>query len=425
MTSEVSGDQSCCGHNTPSLPLAEALRRIDARVVPLREHESVPLRRALGRVSAGVVTSTINVPGHDNAAMDGYAFNADDCKTGGPHVLKVVGSAFAGHGYSETLPAGGCVRIMTGAPVPRGADTVVMQEAVTVEGSTIVLTGPVKPGEHVRLAGEDVAEGGAVLPAGCHIEPAHLGVLASVGLSSVAVIRRPRVALFSTGDELRETGSELAADQIYDSNRENLFGLLTDSGAEVIDLGLVGDNPRELERTLLSAAVQADMIVTSGGASVGEADYMGRLLQRLGTLEFASVAIKPGRPTLFGELAGQAAGTLVFGLPGNPVSVSVTYYQLVRPALLKLSGLSAGPPQITLNARCQKALKTRTGRTEFQRGLLTFTEQEGYVVDSVGSQGSGILSSMVKANCFIIIPDDRGPVAAGAAVDVIPFASLV
>jgi len=412
---------ACGGHNSRSLPLAEALQRIDARVRALAESESVLLRDSLGRISAEAITSTLNVPGHDNAAMDGYAFNSAGFDNEGPHVLNIVGSAFAGHPFSTTVQAGECVRIMTGAPVPRGADTVIMQEAVTVADTTIVITEPVKRGEHVRLAGEDVAEGGTVMPAGCRIEPAHLGVLASVGLSAVQVVRRPIVALFSTGDELCEVGSRLAAGQIYDSNRENLFGLLTRSGAEVIDLGLVGDKPHELERTLLAAAERADMIITTGGASVGEADYMTMLLERFGTLEFSSVAIKPGRPTLFGKLAG----TLFFGLPGNPVSVSVTYYQLVRPALLKLSAACTDQTQIILAARCRKALRTREGRTEFQRGVLTYDKHEGYIVDSVGSQGSGILSSMVRANCFIIIPDGRGPVDAGAEVDVVPFAGLL
>lgn len=412
---------ACGGHNSRSLPLADALRVIDARVNPLAESESVLLRDSLGRISAEAISSTLNVPGHDNAAMDGYAFNGAGFDNEGPHVLNIVGSAFAGHPFSATVQAGECVRIMTGAPVPRGADTVIMQEAVTVDDTTINFAEPVKRGEHVRLAGEDVAGGGTVLPAGQRIEPAHLGVLASVGLSAVPVIRRPRVAIFSTGDELREVGSALTTGQIYDSNRENLFGLLTRCSAEVIDFGLVGDNPGELEKTLLAAAERADMIITSGGASVGEADYMTTLLERLGSLEFASVAIKPGRPTLFGELAG----TLFFGLPGNPVSVSVTYYQLVRPALHKLSGASADQAQLILTARCRKALRTRKGRTEFQRGVLTCNAQEGYLVDSVGSQGSGILSSMVRANCFIIVPDGRGPVDAGAEVDVVPFTCLL
>jgi len=421
MTTDTVAAQGCGGHNADSLPLAEALQRINARVHPLGEAESVSLRDALGRISATVIASKTNVPGHDNAAMDGYAFNADGCESAGPCVLRRVGSAFAGHPFAGTIAKGECIRIMTGAPVPRGADTVIMQESVTVscsdDDATITFDGPAKRGEHVRRAGEDVAEGATVISSGCLIEPAHLGVLASVGLSAVTVVRRPRVALISTGDELRSVGSPLASGQIYDSNRENLYGLLTRLGAEVIDLGLVGDQPQQLEQRLLSGAERADMIITSGGASVGEADYMTSLLQRLGTLDFASVAIKPGRPTLFGELAG----ALYFGLPGNPVSVAVTFSQLVKPALHKLSGANSIQAPIVLTVRCRTKLKTRKGRTEFQRGVLSCDEQEGLLVDSVGSQGSGILSSMVRANCFIIIPDGGGSIDAGAEVEVTPF----
>lgn len=412
---------SQCGHGAPALPLSEALQRIAARVRPVNDTESVSSRDALGRISAAQICSKVAVPGYDNAAMDGYAFDGAHGDTTSPQTFNIVGSAFAGHPFTNTLGTGDCVRIMTGAPMPPGADTVVMQEAATIEGTTLLFDGPVPRGEHVRRRGEDVARGATVVPAGCRLEPAHLGVLASIGISTVPVLRRPRVALLSTGDELREVGAPLADGQVYDSNRENLFGLLTRSGAEVIDLGLVEDNPSELGRRLLEAAQGADAIITSGGASVGEADHMTSLLARLGTIDFASVAIKPGRPTLFGELAG----TLFFGLPGNPVSVSVTYYQLVQPALRKLCGASVDEPRIVLTARSRKALNTRRGRTEFQRGILTYDEREGFVVDSAGGQGSGILSSMVRANCFIVVTDDKGAVSAGDEVEVTPFECFV
>ena len=414
-------NSDCGGHNSAAAPLAEALKLIDTKVEALSEYEVVPLRQALGRVCAAAICSRIDVPGHDNAAMDGYAFNYPAAEGGGVLSLINVGTVLAGDCYDGVVAAGECVRIMTGAPVPMGTDTVVMQELVSVDGASIHLNGSVARGDNVRRAGEDVAVGATVLPAGCVVQASHLGVLASVGITTLPVLLRPKVALLSTGDELCAAGEQLGPGQIYDSNRENLFGLLTGMGVEVLDLGRIGDDPQAIEKTLLDAATRVDMIVSSGGASVGEADYMSDLLERLGTLELASVAIKPGRPTLFGKLAG----ALFFGLPGNPVSVSVTFDQLVAPALRKLAGARGRGHRIELSARCDSALTTRRGRTEFQRGVLRYDPQQGYVVERAGRQGSGMLSSMTRANCFIVVPDDRGSVAAGSEVAVVPFDTLV
>jgi molybdopterin molybdotransferase len=413
-------DKAGCGHDGPALPLSEARDRVLAAVTPVSESERLPIRQALGRVLASDVCSTIDVPGQNNSAMDGYALRSADLPDAAPLKLTLIGAAFAGQPFSGRVGEGDCVRIMTGAPVPEGADTVVMQERVNAENDRVQINTLPAAGANVRLAGEDIKAGDVALSAGVQLQPAHIGLLASIGTAEVDVLRRPRVAFFSTGDELCEVGTPTQPGQIYDSNRYTIFGMLQRLGTEVVDLGVVRDRPDELEAGFRRAAESADLIVTSGGVSVGEADYVMEIFERLGQIEFWSIAIKPGRPTVFGKL-GDA---LYFGLPGNPVSVMATFYQLARPAILKLSGLGAQVP-VLISATCAATIKTKAGRTEFLRGILSRDQQGQYVVSKTGHQGSGILSSMTRANCFIVIPEDAEVIEAGSQVDVQPFEALV
>lgn len=413
-------DKAGCGHDGPALPLSEARDRVLAAVTPVSESERLPIRQALGRVLASDVCSTIDVPGQNNSAMDGYALRSADLPDAAPLKLTLIGAAFAGQPFSGRVGEGDCVRIMTGAPVPEGADTVVMQERVNAENDRVQINTLPAAGANVRLAGEDIKAGDVALSAGVQLQPAHIGLIASIGTAEVDVLRRPRVAFFSTGDELCEVGTPTQPGQIYDSNRYTIFGMLQRLGTEVVDLGVVRDRPDELEAGFRRAAESADLIVTSGGVSVGEADYVMEIFERLGQIEFWSIAIKPGRPTVFGKL-GDA---LYFGLPGNPVSVMATFYQLARPAILKLSGLGAQVP-VLISATCAATIKTKAGRTEFLRGILSRDQQGQYVVSKTGHQGSGILSSMTRANCFIVIPEDAEVIEAGSQVDVQPFEALV
>jgi len=402
------------------MPLSEALGRVLAAVTPVSDSECLPIRQALGRVLANDVCSTIDVPGHDNSAMDGYALRSADVPDEAPMHLKLIGASFAGRPFDGRVGQGECVRIMTGAPVPEGADTVVMQERVNADGERVRVNALPSGGNNVRMAGEDIKAGDVAVSAGEQLHPAHIGLLASIGIAQVDVLRRPRVAFFSTGDELCEVGTPTQPGQIYDSNRYTLFGMLQRLGAEIVDLGVVRDRPDELEAGFRQAAEGADLIVTSGGASVGEADYVVEIFGRLGQIDFWSVAIKPGRPTVFGKL-GDA---LYLGLPGNPVSVMATFYQLARPAILKLSGLGPQVP-VLISATSAATLKTKAGRSEFLRGVLARDERGQYVVSKTGHQGSGILSSMTRANCFIVIPEDAEVIEAGSQVDVQPFEALV
>jgi molybdopterin molybdotransferase len=305
--------------------------------------------------------------------------------------------------------------------MPAGADTVVMQENVTRDGDTALVGAGQKPGQHVRQAGEDIAAGSVALRAGTLLLPAQIGILASVGIGEVSVRRRPRVAFFSTGDELRSVGEPLGEGLIYDSNRYTLYGMLTRLGMEVLDMGIVRDERDAVAEAFTRAAAAADAIVTSGGVSVGDADYVTETLEKSGTVGFWKVAIKPGRPLAFGRI-GEA---LFFGLPGNPNSVMATFYQLVQPALQALAGMPEPSPPLTMPAVSASALRKKPGRTEFQRGVLSRGGDGRLVVHKTGHQGSGVLSSMAAANCFIVLPEDAGPVSAGDEVMVQPFAAFV
>ena len=397
-----------------SMPVEKAREHIRAFLSPVTTVERLNIRAALGRVLAEDVISPVNVPQHDNSAMDGYAVRFADLKPDAESTLKVIGSAFAGKPYQGTLAAGQAVRIMTGAVIPAGADSVVQQERAKASADQVSVMPLPKMGTNTRSAGEDLRAGEAALKRGQPIRPAEIGMMASLGIGEVSVYRKLRVAFFSTGDELVAVGSPLGPGQIYDSNRYTIYGLLVRLGCEVLDMGVIRDTPQDVEQAFKDAAQAADVVITSGGVSVGEADYVKQVLDRLGEVLFWKIAMKPGRPLAYGKI-GNAH---FFGLPGNPVAVMVTFYQFVRDALLHLQGHTGSIPLPTQKVVCTSAIKKAPGRTEFQRGILSRDANGQWSVRTTGDQGSGILSSMSQANCFIILPTDLGNVQAGSEVDV-------
>lgn len=406
---------SCADDYDPnSMPVAKAREFIARFLTPVSAIERVHIRAALGRVLAEDVISPLDVPAHNNSAMDGYAVRFADLKSGGDTTLKIAGTAFAGAPFQGKAKAGECVRIMTGAVMPQGLDTIVMQEHVKADGDHVGIGAGHKAGQHLRFAGEDLKAGQVALKRGLALRPSEIGLIASLGIGEVPVYRRLRVAFFSTGDELRSIGTALDEGQIYDSNRYTIHGMLTRMGCEVVDMGVVRDDPKLIEQAFATAAHSADVVITSGGVSVGEADFVKELLDRLGEVVFWKIAMKPGRPLAYGRI-GDAH---FFGLPGNPVSVMVTFYQFVRDALLKLSGRDPVPPLPGFCVPCTTPLKKAPGRTEFQRGVLSQDATGNWSVAVTGEQGSGILRSMCEANCFIILPTDQGNVAGGSLVEV-------
>jgi molybdopterin molybdotransferase len=413
---------SCCDdtHPDPAIRLDEALARILAEVDPVEGGESVPLKDALGRILDEDVHSMVDVPSHTNSAMDGYALAGAELSAAGEATLTVVGTAWAGRPLDRAVGPGECARIMTGGALPDGTDTVVMQEQVEREGDVARIGPGQRAGQHVRRAGEDIRTGAEVLNRGTLLRPAHLGLIASVGVGEVRVRRRPRVAFFSTGDELRGIGETLGKGEIYDSNRYTIHGMLARAGVEPIDLGVVPDDRAAIEAAFRRAAAEGDAVVTSGGVSVGEADFVTETLERIGEVNFWKVAIKPGRPLAFGRVAG----TLFFGLPGNPVSVMATFYQIVQPALERLTGNGDVDPVVRVEAVCESELRKKPGRLEVQRGILSRGADGSYSVRTTGRQGSGVLSSMGRANCFIILPLEQGRVMPGERVQVQPFRGL-
>ena len=410
-----------------AMPVAEAQRLIAERVEPLAVSEQVPLRGALDRVLAADIISPINVPAYDNSAMDGYALRGSDLPSAGaaPVTLKVAGIAYAGRPYLATVAAGECVRIMTGAAMPPGCDSVLPQElALTADAASVtIVAGAIEAGANRRLAGEDLKAGGIALAKGKIMRPADLGLVASLGIAEVMVQRRLRVAYFSTGDELRSLGQTLDDGCVYDSNRYTLFGMLTRLGCEVIDMGIVRDEPEALEAALRTACATADAIITSGGVSVGAADYTRDIMTRNGDVAFWQLAMRPGRPLAFGKIQSDGRSAWLFGLPGNPVAVMVSFYFFARPALLRMMGTQA--TQQLMRARSSTAIRKRSGRTEFQRGILSSDANGQPQVRLTGAQGSGILSSMTEANCIVVLGHAQSNVAAGDMVDVLLFEGLV
>ncbi|MDQ2916554.1 MAG: molybdopterin molybdotransferase MoeA [Pseudomonadota bacterium] len=416
-TTRTLRDLSCADDYDPdSLPVDRARALIREFLSPVTAIERVHIRNALDRVLAVDIESPLDVPGHDNSAMDGWAVRFADLGSTPETNLCRVGESFAGKPFDGDLHAGETVRIFTGAVMPRGADTVVMQERAreTPTGVAIATGAVTKTGQNRRFAGEDLKRGTVVFRAGQPVRPAELGMLASLGINEVSVYRRLRVAFFSTGDELRSVGQPLATGEIYDSNRYTLYGMLTRLGCDIVDMGVVADVPELLERAFRNAADTADVVITSGGVSVGEADFVKALLGKLGEVLFWKIAMKPGRPLAYGRI-----GTAhFFGLPGNPVSVMVTFYEFVRDALLVLQGRANVAPMPLFKATLAAPIRKAPGRTEFQRAVLSPDGAGAWRVHTTGDQGSGILSSMSQANCFIVLPADTGNVDAGAQVDV-------
>jgi molybdopterin molybdotransferase len=402
------------GYDPDALPVDKACEVIRSFLVPITANERVAVRAGLGRVLGEDIVSTVNVPAHDNSAMDGWAVRGADLDPDRETVLRELGTAFAGRVFEGQVRSGECVRVMTGAVMPPGTDTVVIQEIVRTEGERVVVPPGQKTGQNRRLAGEDLALGRLVLRAGHPVRPAELGLLASLGLAEVAVRRKLRVAFFSTGDELASIGTALKEGEVYDSNRYTIYGMLARLGVDVIDMGVVRDDPAALERAFKQAAATADAIVSSGGVSVGEADFTRSLLARLGEVLFWKIAMRPGRPMAFGRI-GEA---YFFGLPGNPVAVMVTFYEFVRDALLALAGRTDDFVLPMVRVPCTAALRKKPGRTEYQRGILSRAADGHWQVGITGTQGSGVLRSMSEANCFIVLEHERGDVKAGDLVSV-------
>ena len=417
-------EASCADDYDPnSLPVDRARALIRTFLTPVTATERLHIRNALSRVLAEDVVSPHDVPGHDNSAMDGYAVRFEDLAPDGETTLKRIGESFAGKPSTASVGPGECVRIFTGAVMPKGADTVVMQERASEDAGRVHIAAGAasKLGQNRRFAGEDLKRGQSVFRAGQLVHPAELGMLASLGIGEVTVYRKLRVAYFSTGDELKSIGTPLAAGEIYDSNRYTLHGMLTRLACDTLDMGVVPDVPEALERAFASAAACADVVITSGGVSVGEADFVKQLMDKLGEVVFWKIAMKPGRPLAYGRL-GDAH---FFGLPGNPVSVMVTFYEFVQDALRILQGCRDVAPLPTFRVPLAAPIRKVPGRTEFQRGILAPDGNGGYTVRTTGDQGSGILSSMSQANCFIVLSADTGNVAAGESVDVQLFEGLL
>ncbi|MCO4205336.1 molybdopterin molybdotransferase MoeA [Aeromonas taiwanensis] len=399
------------------LPLDKALQGMLEQLSCCCETEQLPLPQALDRILAEEISSPLSVPPFDNAAMDGYAVRLADLAAGTP--LPVAGKAFAGQPYDGEWPAGHCIRIMTGAPVPAGTEAVVMQEETQAGNDGITFLTHPAPGQNIRRRGEDMAQGSRVLASGLRLSPRELPLLASLGIASVSVRRPLKVAIFSTGDELKPLGTPLQHGDIYDSNRYGVKAMLTRMGIDCLDLGIIPDDPAALRAAFLQADREADALITTGGVSVGEADFTKQLLEELGEIGFWKLAIKPGKPFAFGRLPH----AWFFGLPGNPVSAMVTFDQLVQPALARLAGQQFERP-ILLKATVTEPLKKSPGRLDFQRGILS-AGPDGLEVRSTGSQDSGVFSSLSRANCYIVLEQERGKVAAGETVTVEPFSGLL
>ena len=415
-------EPSCADdYDNQSLTVSNAREHIQRCLSMITDKEKLPLGDSLNRVLAEDIISNLNVPAHTNSAMDGYALAAIDLPVDTTQDLEVIGTAYAGAPFTGTCQSGQCIKIMTGAPLPAGTDTVVIQEMIeTLSNKKIRIGTGHHAGQNVRLAGEDIAAGSVVLQHGKLLTPADLGIIASLGIGEVQVFRRPRVAFFSTGDELRSIGEPLAEGEIYDSNRYSLHGMLKRLDVEILDLGVVPDDQKKLREAFKHASESADIVITSGGVSVGEADYTKSVLSELGEINFWRIAMKPGRPLTFGKLNNAT----FFGLPGNPVAVMVTFYQFVLPAIYFIT---TGLPYqaVTLQARSENEIRKRPGRFEFMRGTLTQDSTGALKVTKSGRQGSGILTSMSQNNCFILLPEDLATVNSGELVEVQPFSGLI
>ena len=417
---------SCLSDYDPNaLPVAQAQQIIRQFVTPVDAVEKVALRAALDRVLATDIISPINVPAHDNSAMDGFALRSTDLGADSAVTLKIVGTAYAGRGYDGAVGRSECIRIMTGAVMPVECDTVVPQEFTknATETSVTIPADVVKAGDNRRFKGEDLQAGKPALSKGKILRPADIGLLASLGIAEVPVQRRLRVAFFSTGDELRSIGEPLDEGCVYDSNRYTLYGMLARLGCDMIDMGVVRDDPASLEAAFRCACENADAIITSGGVSVGAADYTKQMMAQLGDVTFWKIGMRPGRPMAFGKISSNGKSAYLFGLPGNPVAVMVTFYFFARDALLHMMGADSSPLPL-MRAISQSGIRKKPGRTEYQRGILSKDADGNQQVRITGSQGSGILRSMSEANCMVVLHDDQAGVKPGDPVDVLLFDGL-
>lgn len=403
------------------IPVDEALANMLSRVIRINTPELIPTLKACGRTLHATIVAPFDVPGHDNSAVDGYALNSHDIPSQGIRELSIAGHAYAGSAATDRLQPGQCLRITTGAPVPDGVDTVLMQEHVMASEHSIRIDHQHRAGQNIRLTGEDMHQGEAVLQPGKWLTPADIGLLASLGIAEIMVRRKLRVAVVSTGNEVHAIGTARKNGGIYDSNRYMLLAALDRPDIEVYDLGIVADNPRQLLESFSQAADYADLIISSGGVSVGDADYTKTALNSTGHIDFWKIAVKPGRPLAFGKLQD----CLFFGLPGNPVAVMVTFYLFVLPVIEKMAGITDKPVAPVFDATSINNIRKKPGRTEIVRGILQQDSAGRWSVKTTGKQGSGILRSMSLANSFIILEHDRNNVSAGERVKVQPFAGLL
>ncbi len=410
---------ACCDTLSPAfLSVEQGREKLLSLILPLAETESVAIQECYQRVLAREVFSPLNVPAYRNSAMDGYALRSDDLERDS---YRVVAEVLAGSHYAKTVELGEAVKIMTGAPMPLGADTVVMREQATQNGDVVSFAGAkIKAGQNVRQAGEDLAQGQAVFHSGQRLLSPEMGMLASLGFAHADVFRSLKVAIFSTGDEVQAPGGDIEPNSIFDSNRFTLTGLLKRLGCQVIDLGIIEDDEAKMMQVLEQAAKQADMVITSGGVSVGDADFIKSALEKLGHIDFWRINMRPGRPLAFGQIAGKP----FFGLPGNPVAVMVSFINFVEPALRKMQGEQGWQP-LKVNAIALEDLRSRQGRTEFSRGVYAFNAQGQLTVRTTGKQGSGILRSMSEANCLIEIAPAIDTVKVGESVTIIPLQGRV
>lgn len=404
------------------LSVTEVQQRIIDNTKAVDGIEQVDIRHALGRVLATDIIAAFNTPPCDNSGMDGYAFRSKDINEKQTTLsLNIVGQSFAGHPYTGKIAAGEAIRIMTGAQVPDGVDTVVMQEHTeTPDDAAVLITTIPKPLANVRKAGDDLKTGQTFLSKGKKLSPTDLAFLATQGIAEVKVTRKLRVAFFSTGDELCSIGETLGEGDIYDSNRYSIYGLLKNMDIDIVDMGVIKDDRQAVEEAFISASNVADAVITSGGVSVGDADFVKETLEKLGRINFWKISMKPGKPLAFGTLGN----SLFFGLPGNPVAVIATFYQFVQPALKRMRGQDVLLPMV-IKAKTTELLKKRPGRTDFQRGILEQAENGELTVRNAGTQESHVLTAMSRANCFIVIPAQSGSIAAGEMVDVQPFEGLI
>lgn len=401
----------CC--DAPGLmPIEEALTKMLSPITPISETLTLPLQDALGYVLAQDLRSPINVPPFDNSAMDGFAVRIADVKQA--NNMLIAGKSFAGAPFEHQWPANSAIRIMTGAQIPHGCDAVIMQENAIIDGEQVHFNqADIKPNMNIRPIGDDIRQGDTVLEKGARLTVRDIPMIATLGIDKVTVYRKPKVAFFSTGDELRPLGTKLEAGQIYDSNRYGIKPLIDNFGCEPIDLGIIPDCPATLTAIFEQAAQQADLVITSGGVSVGEADYTKDILEQLGQIGFWKLAIKPGKPFAFGSLNH----AWFCGLPGNPVSAVLTMYVLVQPLIAKLAGHSQWQAPESIPAITRSRFKKSPGRTDYQRGIYRI-ENGQFVVESTGNQSSGAFRSMSLANCFVVLERERGHVEAGETVQI-------